>query len=108
MIPAVNVSQIAGGQKVAGALTSWQVPNGPDIVEHLGGVSPDGDVLVFFWSLAHDSHAMNLSLIASGHWVVSAPTYTQGPSSPHIWESLRRFTRHCDPLASFSTPAENC
>jgi hypothetical protein len=43
----VNVSALTGGQRIAGPLTSWQVPDGPYTGEHLAGASPDGDLLVF-------------------------------------------------------------
>jgi hypothetical protein len=101
MIPAVNVSQIAGGQKVGGALTSWQVPNGPDIVEHLGGVSPDGDVLVFFWSPAHDWQAVNVSQIAGGQKVGGALTSWQVPNGPDIVEHLGGVSPDGDVLVFF-------
>ena len=46
----MNLSLLTG-QQVASPLTSWQVPDGLDTIEHLAGVSPGGDVLVFFWSM---------------------------------------------------------
>ena len=42
------------------------VTNGPMIVEHVGGVSPDGTLTVFWWSPAHDWQALNVSSIAGG------------------------------------------
>jgi hypothetical protein len=36
------------------------------IVEHVGGVSPDGTLTVFWWSPAHDWQALNVSSIAGG------------------------------------------
>ena len=36
------------------------------IVEHVGGVSPDGTLSVFWWSPAHDWQALNVSSIAGG------------------------------------------
>ncbi|HEX3532212.1 MAG TPA: hypothetical protein VH988_34560 [Thermoanaerobaculia bacterium] len=49
------------GQVIQGPLTSWQTPNGPFNVEHLAGVTPAGDVIVFVWSPAHDWQAINVS-----------------------------------------------
>jgi M6 family metalloprotease-like protein len=56
----VNVTAITG-QKIAGPLTSWQTPDGPNIVEHLAGQSPSGDLLVFFWQPGHDWGFVNVS-----------------------------------------------
>jgi len=57
---AVNVSNIAGA-KVAGPATSWQTPNGPLNVEHLAATSPNGQLLVFFWSPAHDWQVVDVT-----------------------------------------------
>lgn len=38
------------GEQIAGPVTSWQTPDGPYNVEHLAGMSPTGDLLVFYWS----------------------------------------------------------
>ena len=54
MLPGVVDVTAITGQRVIGPLTSWQTPDGPYIVEHLAGVSPTGDVLVFFWSPQQD------------------------------------------------------
>jgi len=54
------------GRAVAGDVTAWQAPNGPMIVEHVGGVSPDGTLSVFWWSPARDWQALNVSSIAGG------------------------------------------
>jgi hypothetical protein len=58
----VNVSEKTG-QQIAGPLTSWQVPDGPFLVEHLAGPSPTGDLLVFFWSPQTDWQVVNVSAI---------------------------------------------
>jgi hypothetical protein len=50
----VNVSQLVG-QAVAGPLTRWQTPDGPFTVEHLAGVNPAGELLVFYWLPGSDS-----------------------------------------------------
>ena len=54
----VNVSDKTG-PKITGPVTSWQVPNGPVLVEHLAGpcyqhssITPPhliGDLILFFW-----------------------------------------------------------
>ena len=54
------------GRAVVGDVTAWQSTNGPMIVEHVGGVSPDGTLSVFWWSPAHDWQALNVSSIAGG------------------------------------------
>jgi hypothetical protein len=56
----VNVSDKTQ-QKVAGPLTNWQTPDGPFTVEHIAGVSPNGDLLVYFWSPAADWQVVNVS-----------------------------------------------
>ncbi len=72
---AVNVSQITG-QKIAGPVTSWQTYDGPDNVEHLAGMSPSGDLLVFFWSPSRDWTAINVTQI-TGEKIDGAPTAYQ-------------------------------
>jgi M6 family metalloprotease-like protein len=72
---AVNVSQIAG-QKIAGPVASWQTPDGPYNVEHLAGMSPNGDLLVFYWSPRADWQVVNVSEI-TGETVLGAPTVYQ-------------------------------
>jgi M6 family metalloprotease-like protein len=57
---AVNVSAKTG-QKIVGRLTNWQTHNGPFLVEHLAGRTPSGDLIVFWWSPAHDWQAVNVS-----------------------------------------------
>jgi M6 family metalloprotease-like protein len=57
---AVNVTQKTG-QKIANAVTSWQTPNGSLNVEHLAGINPYGQLIVFWWSPAHDWQAVNVS-----------------------------------------------
>lgn len=57
---AVNVTQITG-QKIANTVTSWQTPNGSHNVEHLAGVNPYGQLIVFYWSPARDWQAVNVS-----------------------------------------------
>ena len=57
---ALNVSNIAGA-KVAGPATSWQAPSGQLNVEHLAAAGPSGQLLVFWWSPAHDWRVVDVS-----------------------------------------------
>src|SRR5260370_408569 len=56
----VNVSQKTG-QRVASPATSWQTKDGPFNVEHLAAMSPNGDLLVFFWSPRADWQVVKVS-----------------------------------------------
>ena len=58
----VSVTQITG-QAVAGPVTSWVTPDGNDLVEHLAGRSPNGDLLVFYWTPENDWRVVNVSAI---------------------------------------------
>src|SRR5262249_38558103 len=82
----VNVSQKTG-QRIAGAVTSWQTPNGPYNVEHLGGRAPNGDVLVFYWSPQHDWQVVNVSS-KTGKRVASNLTSWVVPNGPMLVEHL--------------------
>jgi hypothetical protein len=68
----VNVSRITG-QQVVGPVTNWQTQDGPFTVENLAGVSPSGDLLVFFWSPRADWQVVNVSRI-TGQQVVGPVT----------------------------------
>jgi hypothetical protein len=75
------------GQQINTPLTSWQTPNGPDIVEHLAGVNSSGDVIVFWWSPKHDWQSVNVS-VATGQQVATALTNWQTPNGPFLVEHL--------------------
>ena len=60
------------GQPVIGGIAAWQTPNGPFLVEHLAARSPDGDLIVFWWSPQHDWQAVNVSA-KTGRRVAGAP-----------------------------------
>jgi hypothetical protein len=62
MLQMDNVSALVG-QRVVGPVTRWQAPDGESTVEHLAGVNPDGDLLVFFWSLRTNWQVVNVSSI---------------------------------------------
>jgi len=59
----VNVTAITQ-QKCTDQLASWRTPNGPYMVDHIGGIGPEHDVKVFWWSPLHDWQAVNVSRIA--------------------------------------------
>jgi hypothetical protein len=98
----VNVSQITG-QQIASPLTSWQTPDGPYLVEHLAGVSPGGDVLVFFWSPRHDWQVVNISQI-TGQQVDGPLTSWQTPDGPYLVEHLAGMSPGGDVLVFFWSP----
>jgi hypothetical protein len=81
---AVNVSLISGGRLQAGApVTAWQTPNGPFNVEHVAGVDPMGDLIVFFWSPQHDWQAVDASGVAGVKLSLgTAVTSWQTPDGP--------------------------
>jgi M6 family metalloprotease-like protein len=60
------------GQAVVGGVAAWQTPNGPFLVEHLAARSPNGDLIVFWWSPQHDWQAVNVSA-KTGRRVAGAP-----------------------------------
>jgi hypothetical protein len=85
---AVNVTAKTGQRLAAGsALTSWQTPNGPLNVEHLAGVSPAGEVIVFVWSPAHDWQAVDVTA-KTGQRITTALTSWQTPNGPLNVEHL--------------------
>src|SRR5713101_7588590 len=98
----VNVSQITG-QQIASPLTSWQTHDGPFIVEHLAGMSPTGDVLVFFWSSRHDWQIVNVSQI-TGQQIASPLTSWQTPDGPYLVEHLAGMSPGSDVLVFYWSP----
>jgi M6 family metalloprotease-like protein len=106
---AVNVSSKTG-KRVAGAPVSWLTPNGPQTVEHLAARGPANELLVFWWSPAHDwqvvdvtaktgrsvSHDPTAWLSHNGtllveHLAVAAPDGTLSVfwwSAAHDWQAL--------------------
>lgn len=59
----VNITAITQ-QKCTDELASWRTPNGPYMVDHIGGIGPEHDVKVFWWSPQHDWQAVNVSQIS--------------------------------------------
>jgi hypothetical protein len=96
----VNVSAIPGGQKVAGAVTSWQTMDGPYNVEHLAGPSltdvyrpagarnPPGDLLEYWWSPQADWQVVNVSAIPGGQQMAGPVTSWQTTEGPYRGEHL--------------------
>ena len=86
---AVNVTSKTG-QKVASAATSWQVPNGGLIVEHLAAQAPNGDLIVFYWEPGADWKAVNVSS-KTGQKVASAATSWQVAAAPESFRKLATY-----------------
>lgn len=83
---AVNVSQKTG-QKIIYSVTSWVTPDGPYTVEHLAGVNPWGDLIVFYWSPAQDWQAVNVSQ-KTGRKIANTPASWQVRSGGALTEYL--------------------
>jgi len=84
----VNVSNISG-QKIAGPVTSWQTyVEAYDVnVEHLAGRSPDGDLVVFWWSPRDDWQSVNVSDI-TGQKIAGPVTSWLTQDGPYTVEHL--------------------
>jgi hypothetical protein len=79
----VNVTDVTG-EKITGPVTSWQTPDGPFNVEHLAGMSPSGDLLVFFWSPQADWQKVNVTGITGAKIV--------GPVASWITDNVEHLT----------------
>jgi M6 family metalloprotease-like protein len=75
------------GRRIADTVTSWQTPNGPYTVEHLAGRDGAGNLLVFWWSPAHDWQALNISA-RTGRRIASPVTAWQRRSRGILTEYL--------------------
>jgi len=71
----VNVTAKTG-RRVADALTSWQTKSGSYNVEHVAGRDSAGNLLVFWWSPAHDWQVVNVSA-GTGRLIASPVTSWQ-------------------------------
>lgn len=100
-----NVSRLVS-QRVVGPVTRWQVPDGPFTVEHLAGVNPSGDLLVFFWSTSPGAQwqVVNISAISGGHQVVGPVTNWQTQDGPFTVEHLAGVSPSGDLLIFFWSP----
>ncbi len=106
MLPGVVDVTAITGQRVIGPLTSWQTPDGPYIVEHLAGVSPTGDVLVYFWSPRHDWQAVNVSNITQQQ-TVGPLTSWQTPADLMNIEHLAGINANNDLYIFFWSPQQD-
>ena len=57
---AVNITQKTN-QHIITPVTSWQTRNGEYNVEHLAGIDPSNNLIVFWWSRQHDWQSVNVS-----------------------------------------------
>jgi hypothetical protein len=103
---AVNVSSISGHKLRPGtSLCRWQTPNGPFNVEHLAGVSAEGDLIVFFWSPQHNWQAVNVSSISRHRLQPGAPvTAWQTRNGPFNVEHLAGVSPEGDLIVFFWSP----
>lgn len=83
---AVNVTRKTNHQVVT-PVTSWQTKNGPYNVEHLAGVDPSGNLIVFWWSPQHDWQAVNVSQL-TGVRLSGPVTSWQTKNGPYNVEHL--------------------
>ena len=67
----VNITRIAGGGRVAGAPTVYQLADGDENVEVLGVRSSSGALLLYWWKPSRDWQAVNLSDLTG--FTISAP-----------------------------------
>ena len=87
MLPGiVDVTRITGA-KAAGSPTSWQTPNGPFNVEHIGVTSPANELLAFWWSPQHDWQVVNVTA-KTGQQVIGGLTSWQTHNGPFLVEHL--------------------
>jgi M6 family metalloprotease-like protein len=83
---AVNVSSKTG-KHVAGVPVSWLTPDGPQTVEHLAARGPGNELLVFWWSPAHDWQAIDVSA-KTGRSISHNPTAWLSQDGPMLVEHL--------------------
>src|SRR5215203_6118976 len=106
MIPQVVDVTAITGQRVVGPLTSWQTKDGPYNVEHLAGMSPNGDLLTFFWSPRANWTAVNISQITNQK-IASPVTSWQTKDGPYNVEHLAGMSPNGDLLTFFWSPRAN-
>ncbi|MES2353425.1 MAG: hypothetical protein V4568_03305 [Pseudomonadota bacterium] len=98
----VNVSRITG-EHVVGPVTRWQTQDGEFTVEHLAGINPSGDLLVFFWSLRANWQVVNVSAI-TGQRVLGPVTNWQTQDGPFTIEHLVGVNADGDLMLFFWSP----
>jgi hypothetical protein len=94
------------GRTVAGGVSSWQTPNGPEIVEHLAARDAAGHLLVFYWAPSHDWRVVDVSAI-TGAVVIGTPTSWQTPNGPFNVEHLAARSPIDDLLVFWWSPAHD-
>ena len=106
---AVEVSLVAGRTVAPAApLTSWQTPDGPFVVEHLGGVDAAGNVVVMFWSPRADWQAVDVSAITGRALAPAAPlTSWQTPDGAFNVEHLGGVDAAGNAVVFFWSPSTN-
>jgi BNR/Asp-box repeat len=101
----VNVSAKTG-RTIAGGLTAWQTPDGPENVEHVASVGPGGEVLVFYWSPRQDWQVVDVTA-RTGVRVTGGLTSWQLPGCGMITEYLAGRTRDGDLVVFFWAPGSD-
>lgn len=99
----VNVSAKTG-TKAVGRMAAWLTDNGPYLVEHLGGRTPDGEVVVFWWSPAHDWQSVNVTAI-TGKSVCTDLVAWQTRNGPYNVEHLAGANDECSLMVFWWSPA---
>lgn len=94
------------GRTIANGVTSWQTPNGPFNVEHLAAHDASGNLLVFYWSPAHDWQAVDVTQRTHEH-VATTPTSWQTPNGPYNVEHLAASTADGRLLVFYWAPAHD-
>src|SRR2546421_172606 len=98
----VNVTQKTG-QQIAGALTSWQTQDGPFIAEHVAGIVPNGDLLVFYFEPRFDWQSVNVTQ-KTGQQIAGALTSWQTQDGPFIAEHVAGIAPNGDLLVFYFEP----
>ena len=83
---AVNVSAKTG-RRVAGAPVSWLTSDGAQTVEHLAARGLNNELLVFWWSPAHDWQVVDVTA-KTGRSVSQDPTAWLSRNGPMVVEHL--------------------
>jgi len=72
---------------ITGALTSWITRNGPYTVPHIAGITPNGDLIVFWLSTTNDWKHVDVSNI-TGHSLSEGLGSWQTWNGPYLVEHL--------------------
>ena len=88
----VNVSAVTG-PRVAAQATSWTVPDGATMVEHVAAQARNGDLIVFYWSPDHDWQPINVTTKAAGRVIYAAAPKAGVWKSDDYGNTWRQLTR---------------